>query len=51
MCALEFPRLEIENELLREALTWAVGYLRCNHFEKVMRYPDFSNASKLVSGE
>lgn len=49
MCALEFPRLEIENDLLREALTWTVGYLR-GHVN-VETYPDFYNAAKLVDGE
>ena len=42
---------EIYNEQLREALTWAVGFIACNSTDRsYQEYPDYQNAEALVSG-
>lgn len=50
-CAETFSHLEIYNERLREALTWAVGFIACNSTDRsYQEYPDYQNAEALVSG-
>ena len=38
------------HERLREALSWAVGFIRCNMPKASAEYPDMRNAEDLVSG-
>jgi hypothetical protein len=40
-----------DNHRLREALTWAVGFLRCHHPNAERDYPDFRNAAALVAAQ
>lgn len=46
----ELRRLQARNEVLTEALTWAVGFIRCNTTE-FEEYPDFQNAASLVADD
>lgn len=39
---------EMQNKLLREALTWAVGFIRCNLPKTAAEYPDMRNAESLL---
>ena len=39
-----------ERELLREALVWAVSFIRCNHPNAYADYPDMRNAISLADG-
>ena len=41
--------LETETKRLREALTWAVGYIRCQKPNAEADYPDMRNAVDLVN--
>lgn len=36
------------NRRLREALSWAVGFIRCHHPRAATEYPDMRNAADLV---
>jgi hypothetical protein len=47
-CAGKLSMSEFRNRLLREALTWSVGFIRCNFPTVAGKYPDFLNASSLV---
>lgn len=47
-CAI--GKLVAQVRRLRAALTWAVGYLRCNHAAAAGEYPDYRNACELVEG-
>ena len=40
----------VERGRLREALTWAVGFIRCNFPQTVAPYPDYRNACDLIAG-
>lgn len=40
-----------DNHRLREALTWAVEFLRCRHPNAERDYPDFRNAAALVAAQ
>lgn len=40
---------DIENQRLREALTWAVGFIKCNLPKTSQQYPDMRNAESLVA--
>ncbi len=40
--------LELENLRLREALTWACGFIQCQVPTAVERYPDMRNALSLM---
>ena len=44
----DVDRLTAERDRLREALTWAVGYVRCNLPQTTEQYPDMRNAEELV---
>jgi hypothetical protein len=44
-------RLTRERDRLREALTWAVGFIQCNMPSAVSGYEDMRNAMALVDGE
>jgi len=39
-----------ENRRLREALTWAVGFIRCQLPKTSAGYPDMRNAESLIEG-
>ena len=41
---------EVERDRLREALAWAVGFIRCNHQNAYEEYEDMRNAAALVGG-
>lgn len=41
--------LEAERDRLREALTWAVGFIRCNLPKTSQEYPDMRNAEELLA--
>lgn len=40
----------LENRRLREALTWATGFIRCAHPKAEEQYPDMRNALALTAG-
>jgi glutamine cyclotransferase len=50
-CLACVGKLATDQDRLREALTWAVGFIRCNFPQTVAPYPDFRNAADLVAGE
>jgi hypothetical protein len=41
--------LRAERDRLRESLTWAVGFIRCNLPKTAAEYPDMRNAADLVA--
>lgn len=45
----ELTRLQAENARLREALTWAVGFIQCQTPNTSRDYPDMRNAEALVA--
>jgi hypothetical protein len=45
----KMAREEVRVKLLREALSWAVGFIRCHHPKVAEEYPDFRNAESLVA--
>lgn len=45
----EVRKLRAENERLRESLTWAVWFIRCNTPDAESKYPDMRNACDLVN--
>lgn len=47
--AMENVHLSVEAKRLREALTWAVGFIRCAHPKAAEQYPDMRNAESLVA--
>ena len=42
--------VEVERDRLREALAWAVGFIRCNHPNAYEEYEDMRNAAALCAG-
>ena len=50
MTRREAEAVEAERDRLREALTWAVGFIRCNLPKTSAEYPDMRNAEDLVAG-
>lgn len=50
MTRREFEAVEVERDRLREALAWAVGFIRCNHANVWDEYEDYRNAAALVAG-
>lgn len=46
---IDVQRQEISR--LREALTWAVGFIRCQHPNAYLEYEDMRNAAALVCGD
>ncbi len=42
--------VENERDRLKEALAWAVGFIRCNHPSVWDDYEDYRNAAALVAG-
>ena len=49
-CTPLLHQLAKSHERLREALSWAVGFIRCNLPNTSAEYPDMRNAEELVSG-
>jgi len=47
----EVRRQRQEIDRLREALTWAVGFIRCQHPNAYLEYEDMRNACSLVDGK
>lgn len=41
--------VERDSTRLREALTWAVGFIQCNYPKTVAPYPDYRNACDLLA--
>ena len=50
MTKREAESVEVERDRLREALAWAVGFIRCNHPNVWDEYEDYRNAAALVAG-
>jgi len=50
MTKREAEAVEVERDRLREALAWAVGFVRCNHPNVWDEYEDYRNAAALVAG-
>lgn len=51
MTKREAESVEVERDRLREALAWAVGFIRCNLPKTSTEYPSMRNAEDLVSGK
>ncbi len=49
-CTPLLHQLAKSHERLREALSWAVGFIRCNLPNTSAEYPNMRNAEELVSG-
>lgn len=47
---METEHMRREIDRLREALTWAVGFIRCQHPNVWDEYEDYRNAAALVTG-
>ena len=50
MTRREFEAVEVERDRLREALAWAVGFIRCNFPNAYEEYEDMRNAAALCHG-
>jgi hypothetical protein len=42
---------DTENKRLREALTWALGFIQCNFPSAERTYPDYRNSRDLIAGK
>ena len=50
MTRREAEAVEVERDRLREALAWAVGFIRCNFPNAYEEYEDMRNAAALCHG-